>query len=48
MLFDITVEPGERYNLIDELPEVAKAMRATLAEWDASCARSDAGADYPR
>ncbi len=48
MLFDITVDPGERYNLIDELPEVAKAMRATLAEWDASCARSDAGADYPR
>jgi arylsulfatase A-like enzyme len=48
MLFDITVDPGERYNLIEELPEVAKSMRAALKEWDASCARSDAGADYTR
>ena len=48
MLFDIAVDPGERYNLVEKLPAVAKAMRAELAAWDASCARSNAGADYVR
>lgn len=48
MLYDITLDPGERYNLVEKLPETAKAMRAELAAWDASCARSNAGADYAR
>ena len=48
MLYDITVDPGERYNLVEKLPEIAKSMRSELASWDASCARSDAGADYVR
>ena len=52
MLYDITLDPGGRcnlrYNLVEKLPETAKAMRAELAAWDASCARSNAGADYAR
>lgn len=46
MLYDLLVDPGERYDLIEKLPEIAKSMRGALAAWDASCARSDAGADY--
>ncbi len=47
LLFDIRIDPGERYNLVQELPEVARSMKAILREWAASCARSDRGADYP-
>lgn len=47
MLFDIALDPGERHDLAGELPEVAAEMRQYLLDWDASCARSDAGADYP-
>ena len=46
MLFDIAVDPGERHNLAESLPELAAAMRAELEQWDASCARSASGADY--
>ena len=47
MLFDIALDPGERHNLVEELPELAAEMKQYLLDWDASCARSDAGADYP-
>ncbi len=47
MLFDIALDPGERHDLAGELPEVAAQMEQYLLDWDASCARSDAGADYP-
>ena len=46
MLFDIALDPGERHNLVEELPELAAEMKQYLLDWDASCARSDAGADY--
>ena len=46
MLFDIALDPGERHNLIEDLPEVAAEMKQHLLDWDASCARSDEGADY--
>ncbi len=32
-LYDVSVDPGESKNLIEELPETAAAMRAQLAEW---------------
>ena len=46
MLFDLALDPGERHNLVGELPEVAAAMKAELRAWDESCARSEAGDDY--
>jgi len=46
MLFDLAVDPGERSNVAAEMPERAKRMKAELAEWRGSCARSDTGADY--
>ena len=46
MLFDLAADPGERHNLLEELPELAASMRRELQEWDASCERSDQGADY--
>ena len=47
MLFDIAIDPGERRNLVEARPEVARSMKATLKSWDESCARSDRGEDYP-
>ena len=47
MLFDLAADPGERHNLVAELPDLAAEMRTELQDWDASCARSDAGDDYP-
>jgi len=46
MLFDIALDPGERHNLVREMPELAREMKATLAEWKASCEASDRGEDY--
>ncbi len=46
LLFDLAVDPGERHNLVGELPEMAQAMKAELRAWDASCERSAAGEDY--
>ena len=48
MLFDLAADPGERHNLVGELPELAAEMKRELADWDASCARSSAGEDYPQ
>ncbi len=48
LLFDIGIDPGERFNLIAEKPELAARMKRTLAAWKASCERSDRGADYSR
>ena len=47
MLFDIAIDPGERRNLVEARPEVARSMKETLKAWDESCARSDQGEDYP-
>ncbi len=46
MLFDLAVDPGERHNLVDRLPEMAASMKGELSEWDASCSRSHEGRDY--
>ena len=46
MLFDLAVDPGERHNLVADLPELAASMKRELQAWDASCARSEQGADY--
>ncbi len=46
LLFDITIDPGERYDLSKEHPEIRNRMKARLASWDSSCAASDRGEDY--
>ena len=46
MLFDLAVDPGERHDLVAELPHRAASMKEQLQEWDSSCGRSDRGEDY--
>ena len=46
MLFDLAVDPGERHNLVAELPGLAASMNSELMEWDVSCSRSERGEDY--
>ena len=45
-LFDITVDPGEANNLIDEHPDVVSSMQQELADWQLSVLNSLTGADY--
>ena len=47
MLFDLALDPGERHNIAEDLPEIAAAMKDELQAWDVSCARSEQGEDYP-
>ena len=39
MLFDVAIDPGERRNLIEARPDVARSMKETLQAWDEPCAR---------
>ncbi len=48
LLFDLQADPGETTNLAATETERLAAMKATLAAWRASCAKSDGGADYPK
>jgi len=48
MLFDLKEDPGEQTDLAGQLPEVLERMKQTVLAWQASCARSAAGADYQR
>lgn len=47
MLFDLAVDPGERHNLVQELPDLAASMKRELETWNDSCERSEQGEDYP-
>ncbi len=47
MLFDLAVDPGERHNLVADLPELAASMKRELQAWDDSCSQSEPGTDYP-
>lgn len=47
MLFDLAVDPGERHNLVEELPELVASMKSELKDWNASCLRNEEGLDYP-
>ena len=48
MLFDLAIDPGERYNLVEDKPDLARSMKARLVKWRDSCGRSDAGEDYTK
>jgi arylsulfatase A-like enzyme len=45
-LYDLIADPSETNNIAKEKPDILSAMKATLAEWRASCRASDAGDDY--
>jgi arylsulfatase A-like enzyme len=45
-LFDITVDPGEANNIIDEHPDIVSSMQQELADWQLSVLNSLTGADY--
>lgn len=44
-LFDLSADPRERQNLTDQHPDLARALRARVAGWEAEHARFDAEAD---
>jgi arylsulfatase A-like enzyme len=46
-LYDLSRDPGEKNDLIKEMPERAAELERKLAEIDASCLLSRDGADYP-
>ena len=45
-LFDIRQDPGERINIIESKPDIAKEMETQLTEWQGSVLKSLTGADY--
>ena len=45
-LYDIQHDPGEKTNLADEFPEIAKEMKAELRKWQESVLNSLTGVDY--
>lgn len=46
MLFDVVNDPAETRDLVDERPEITKAMLEQLKSWRQSCAESLRGDDY--
>ena len=46
-LYNIIGDPGEKQNLIDLYPEVARRLRDEYDRWSLSVSRSAFGADYP-
>lgn len=34
LLYDLSVDPGENYNVIATYPDVAEKMRGLLVEWE--------------
>jgi arylsulfatase A-like enzyme len=46
-LYDLEEDPHELTNIAAEKPELFQAMKEQLEAWQASCARSLEGADYP-
>lgn len=45
-LYDLTKDPYEKNDLVEELPEIANSMKRQLRDFDSSCQRSRDGADY--
>lgn len=48
LLFNLRADPAEQTNLAAARPADCDRLRAVLAEWRASCRRSNAGEDYPQ
>ena len=46
-LYNVIGDPGEKQNLIDLYPEVARRLRDEYDRWSLSVSRSAFGADYP-
>jgi len=45
-LFDLKSDPAEKSNLIDQKPELARALQSKLRHWQDSALKSLTGADY--
>ncbi len=45
-LYDLLADPGESANLTHEQPDITTVMKKQLADWIASCKRSNKGRDY--
>lgn len=45
-LFNLGNDPAEKNNILNQNKEKAEAMKATLLEWQSSCANSAKGNDY--
>ena len=41
LLFDLEVDPGERFNLASRNPELMATMRQLLAKWEAEMSASN-------
>jgi len=46
MLYDLIEDPGERFDLAAQKPEILNEMRELFDNWRQSCGRSLAGEDY--
>lgn len=46
-LYDLAADPTESKNLISELPDLARRMKAEWKKWNASVDASGVGKDYP-
>lgn len=46
-LYDLQVDPAEKVNLQPQQPDLTATLLTQLLDWQASCARSAEGADYP-
>ena len=46
-LYDLVADPGETKNIAEVRPDIVAKMKKTLLDWQASCAASAAGKDYP-
>lgn len=47
-LFDLTNDPAEKTNILDQQPELAKILQAKLRAWQDSVLKSLSGADYTK
>ena len=45
-LFDLGKDPGEKHNLLESHPELAKDLQARLRTWQESVLKSLQGKDY--
>jgi len=47
-LFNLQADPAEKHDLSQEMPDLARRMKAELERWRSSCRASLAGEDYDR
>jgi hypothetical protein len=43
LLYDLSVDPGESYNVIDTYPDVARKLHRILVEWEEQTKKNPRG-----